>query len=278
MIEWFERGSYLGIVLFLTLTGIGLPVPEEVPIIAAGVASRAEALQWYYALPACLLGALLGDSTMYAIGYFFGEKVLKEHPVWSGFLTTEREQKIESLIKKHGIKAFFLARFLVGLRSPFYLTAGILRVPYRWFLLADFISASVVITVFFGLSYAFGARIGAFIQSAERGLTIVVVSLTVLAVAAFLWFRRRRMQLLDENPERLFGNRELILGPASGSVSDTHAAAGTRDVRAAADAAAQSDLEQSDLEQPNREPAAGDDAGADLEEDQQVLRSDKVDA
>ena len=278
MIEWFERGSYLGIVLFLTLTGIGLPVPEEVPIIAAGVASRAEALQWYYALPACLLGALLGDSTMYAIGYFFGEKVLKEHPVWSGFLTTEREQKIESLIKKHGIKAFFLARFLVGLRSPFYLTAGILRVPYRWFLLADFICASVVITVFFGLSYAFGARIGAFIQSAERGLTIVVVSLTVLAVAAFLWFRRRRMQLLDENPERLFGNRELILGPASGSVSDTHAAAGTRDVRAAADAAAQSDLEQSDLEQPNREPAAGDEAGADLEEDQQVLRSDKVDA
>ena len=278
MIEWFERGSYLGIVLFLTLTGIGLPVPEEVPIIAAGVASRAEALHWYYALPACLLGALLGDSTMYAIGYFFGEKVLKEHPVWSGFLTTEREQKIESLIKKHGIKAFFLARFLVGLRSPFYLTAGILRVPYRWFLLADFICASVVITVFFGLSYAFGARIGAFIQSAERGLTIVVVSLTVLAVAAFLWFRRRRMQLLDENPERLFGNRELILGPASGSVSDTHAAAGTRDVRAAADAAAQSDVEQSDVEQPNRGPAAGDDAGADLEEDQQVLRSDKVDA
>ena len=278
MIEWFERGSYLGIVLFLTLTGIGLPVPEEVPIIAAGVASRAEALQWYYALPACLLGALLGDSTMYAIGYFFGEKVLKEHPVWSGFLTTEREQKIESLIKKHGIKAFFLARFLVGLRSPFYLTAGILRVPYRWFLLADFICASVVITVFFGLSYAFGARIGAFIQSAERGLTIVVVSLTVLAVAAFLWFRRRRMQLLDENPERLFGNRELILGPASGSVSDTHAAAGTRDVRADDDAAAQSDVEQSDVEQPNREPAAGDEAGADLEEDQQVLRSDKVDA
>jgi len=278
MIEWFERGSYLGIVLFLTLTGIGLPVPEEVPIIAAGVASRAEALQWYYALPACLLGALLGDSTMYAIGYFFGEKVLKEHPVWSGFLTTEREQKIESLIKKHGIKAFFLARFLVGLRSPFYLTAGILRVPYRWFLLADFICASVVITVFFGLSYAFGARIGAFIQSAERGLTIVVVSLTVLAVAAFLWFRRRRMQLLDENPERLFGNRELILGPASGSVGDTHEAAGTRDVRADDDAAAQSDVEQLDVEQPNREPAAGDDAGADLEEDQQVLRSDKVDA
>lgn len=221
MIEWFERGSYLGIVLFLTLTGIGLPVPEEVPIIAAGVASRAEALHWYYALPACLVGALLGDSVMYSIGYFFGEKVLKEHPVWAGFLTSEREQKIESLIKKHGIKAFFLARFLVGLRSPFYLTAGILRVPYKWFLFSDFICASIVITFFFGLSYAFGARIGALVQSAERGLTIGVVSLSVLAVVGFLWFRRRRMRLLDQNPEQLFGNRELILGPASGAVAET---------------------------------------------------------
>jgi len=220
MIEWFERGSYLGIVLFLTLTGIGLPVPEEVPIIAAGVASRAQALQWYYALPACLVGALLGDSLMYAIGYFFGEKVLKEHPMWAGFLTAEREQKIEALIKKHGIKAFFLARFLVGLRSPFYLTAGILRVPYKWFLLSDFICASIVITFFFGLSYAFGGRIGALVQSAERGLTIVVVSATVLAVAGFLWFRRRQMKKLDRDPESLFHNSERIFGASSSSLGE----------------------------------------------------------
>ncbi len=269
MIEWFERGSYLGIVLFLTLTGIGLPVPEEVPIIAAGVASRAQALHWYYALPACLVGALLGDSLMYAIGYFFGEKVLKEHPVWAGFLTPEREQKIESLIKKHGIKAFFLARFLVGLRSPFYLTAGILRVPYKWFLLADFICASIVITFFFGLSYAFGARIGAFVQSAERGLTIGVVSLAVLAVAGFLWFRRRRMKLLDQNPESLFGNKELIFGPASGSLSDA--------VRAStADPAAAEPLDTADPP----EPAADEGTVADAEASSPAatLRPNEVDA
>ena len=77
MIEWFERGSYLGIVFFLTLTGIGLPIPEEVPIVAAGIASRTGALHWYYALPACLVGALLGDSLMYSIGYFLVRKCSK---------------------------------------------------------------------------------------------------------------------------------------------------------------------------------------------------------
>ncbi|MDA1040856.1 MAG: DedA family protein [Planctomycetota bacterium] len=223
MFDWFERGSYLGIIVFLTLTGIGLPVPEEVPIVAAGVASRAAALKWYYALPSCLVGALLGDSLMYAIGRFFGEKILKEHPWWSGFLTEQREKTIEDLIKKHGIKAFFAARFLVGLRSPFYLTAGILRVPYRWFLLADFICASIVISIFFGLAYLFGDRITGLIQSAERGFTAVAIAAGVatLAVVAFFSFRRRRMRMLDQDPEALLENRELIFGPAADRIAET---------------------------------------------------------
>jgi membrane protein DedA with SNARE-associated domain len=220
MIEWFERGSYLGIVLFLTLTGIGLPVPEEVPIVAAGVASRAGGLQWYYALPACLLGALLGDSLMYAVGRFFGARILRDHPWWSGFLTPEREKTIEDLINRHGIKAFFVARFLVGLRSPFYLTAGMLRVKYRWFLFADLICASVVIGGFFGLAYLFGDSITGLIRSAERGLTVAAISLAFLAVVAFFWFRKRRMKILDQDPEALFDNKELIFGPAADRIAD----------------------------------------------------------
>ncbi len=145
------------------------------PIVAAGVASRLAQLRWYYALPACLVGALLGDSLMYAIGRFFGARILKEHPWWSGFLTPERERTIENLLKKHGIKAFFVARFLVGLRSPFYLTAGMLKVKYRWFLLADLVCASVVIGGFFGLSYAFGDRIGTVeFNAGAQGVTVRV--------------------------------------------------------------------------------------------------------
>jgi len=222
MLDWFERGSYLGIVLFLTLTGVGLPIPEEVPIVAAGVASKAGALRWYYALPACLVGALLGDSLMYAIGRFFGARILKEHPWWSGFLTPERERTIEDLIKKHGIKAFFVARFLVGLRSPFYLTAGILRVKYRWFLFADFICATVVIGGFFGLAYLFGERITGLIQVAERGVTAVVITVAAiaLAVVAFFSFRKRRIRMLDQDPEALFEKREILLGPAADRIAD----------------------------------------------------------
>ncbi len=219
--DWFHA-SYLGIVLFLALTGIGLPIPEEVPIVAAGVASQAGHLVWWKALLACLAGALLGDSLMYGIGRFFGARVLRAHPWWSGFLTPEREKTIEDLINRHGIKAFFVARFLVGLRSPFYLTAGMLRVKYRWFLFADFICATVVIGGFFGLAYLFGERIGGLIQLAERSATLVVVIAVVVtfAVIAFFSFRRRRIQMLDQDPESLFENREILLGPAADRIAD----------------------------------------------------------
>jgi membrane protein DedA with SNARE-associated domain len=222
MLDWFEQGSYLGIVLFLALTGLGLPIPEEVPIVAAGVASRAGALHWYYALPACLVGALLGDSLMYAVGRFFGAKILKDHPWWSGFLTPERERTIENLIQKHGIKAFFVARFLVGLRSPFYLTAGILKVKYRWFLFADLVCATVVIGGFFGLAYLFGDRVTGLIQSAEKGFTVAVIGvvLVALAVVAFFSFRQRRIRMLDQDPDALFENREILLGPAADRIAD----------------------------------------------------------
>ena len=223
MLDWIERGSYLGIILVLTLPGIGLPIPAEVPIVAAGVASRVkDGLKWYYALPACMVGALLGDSLMYGIGRFFGARILREHPWWSGFLTPERERTIEALIKKHGIMAFFVARFLVGLRSPFYLTAGMLRVKYRWFLFADFICASVVIGGFFGLAYLFGERITGLIQLVERGATtvVIVVAAIALAVVAFFSFRKRRIRMLDQDPEALFEKREILLGPAADRIAD----------------------------------------------------------
>src|SRR3954470_4097573 len=110
----FEHVSYLGIVVVLVLTGSGLPIPEEVVVIPAGAAASYGQLNPWLALASCVAGALLGDAVMYGIGYRFGQSVLREHPWWARFLKPEREQQIEGLIRRHGLKVFFAARFLVG--------------------------------------------------------------------------------------------------------------------------------------------------------------------
>ena len=68
--------GYLGIALILILGGLGLPIPEEAPIILAAVLTRNGQMNGPLALASCLAGVLLGDLVVYFLGFFYGEKVL----------------------------------------------------------------------------------------------------------------------------------------------------------------------------------------------------------
>jgi len=191
--------SYLGIVVVLILTGSGLPLPEEVPIVAAGVASSVGSLNPWWAFLCCLIGAVAGDSVIYAIGYYFGYSLLTSHPRFAHLLHAEREAKIEEMIRRHGLKVFFFSRFMVGIRAPVYLTAGILRMSFRRFILIDAFCATAVVGLFFGLSYAYGDR---------------VTALFVIA-CYFIWRHYRRKWI-----ERRLAPSEEEAWPVGGRDSD----------------------------------------------------------
>lgn len=186
-------GSYLAIIVVLVLTGLGFPIPEEVPIIAGGILAANGTLEPLPAFLCCLFGAIAGDCVMYWIGYHFGRGVLRDHRWWARFITPQREAEIEQKFRRHGLKIFFVARFLVGLRSPVYLTAGILRVSFRRFFLIDLICATTVVGTFFGLSYLFGQQIAQWILHVEVLLTVVAV--IALTGVAFYFWRRHRQKL-----------------------------------------------------------------------------------
>ncbi len=194
---WDVVKGYLGITLVLVLTGMGLPVPEEVPIVAAGVASSVHNLNPWAAFAACMVGALIGDCMLYTIGYHFGHNLAKKHPRFAHLLHAEREAKIEEMINRHGMKVFFLARFMVGIRAPFYLTAGILRMSFRKFVIIDAFCATMVVGLFFGLAYYFGEHITKFIRQSEIALTVIVV-IAVLGVGIWLWRNRTLLATTKE--------------------------------------------------------------------------------
>lgn len=203
-------GSYLLIAAILVLTGAGLPVPEEVPVITAGIMASHGQLDPWMAFAACLIGALLGDCVMYLVGYSFGHSVLRAKGRWAYFVKPEREAQIEELISRHGLKVLLAARFLVGLRSPVYLTAGILKVRFRRFFLIDLFCATAVIGTFFLLSFHYGQTLTGWIRRAEIVATFVVVlALAGAAVVSWRWRRRR-------HPETAGGERRLKEIPFEG--------------------------------------------------------------
>lgn len=192
MAEFFQTlWPYLTIFFVMTLTGVGLPIPEEAWIIGAGILSANGTLNPWLAFGCLLAGALLGDCIMYYIGYHFGRGILKDHRWWARFLTPQREARIEEKFRKHGLGVFFVARFLVGIRSAVYITAGILRVSFKRFLLIDLICAAAVVGAFFALSWWKGEAIAKSFAKGEYVLT-VVVTLAVIVLAIFLWQRHAK--------------------------------------------------------------------------------------
>ena len=218
--DFLLQFGYLGIIVFLVLTGCGMPIPEEVAIVFAGVVSSQGHLDPKMAAAACLFGAFLGDSIMYAIGYHFGHNLMAQHPKLGRFVGAEREEHFEKAILRHGFKVMLLARFMVGVRGPVYLAAGVVRMPYRRFLLWDLICATLVVSVFFSLSFFYGRQITELIRNAELTFTLVVFILGFLA--GLWWMRRRRQRLLDKAIDRNAEHNPLAKVASGSQNSEQH--------------------------------------------------------
>lgn len=183
--------GYLGIALLLVLGGLGLPVPEEAPIILAAVLSKNEKMWWPLALASCFAGVLLGDFVVYFLGYFYGEKVMSLR-LTRKFLTRARETQIKGYFHRHGFKILILGRFAVGFRTAAYLTAGILKLPALKLFLTDLFAASLSTLLMFGLGYFFARQIEASFDQVKHWLTaIVAVALAVWIVHRYYKARQR---------------------------------------------------------------------------------------
>ena len=147
-----EQFTYLGIFAVLLLGSLGVPIPEEMAIIAAAVLSHAGLVRWWLALPVCLLGVLSGDMVLYWVGRHWGENVLNWRVVRL-VLTPKREQWLKAAYRRHALKTIVTARHVMGLRAAAFLTAGIARVPFWKFVVADAGAAAlgVPFAVRFGL-------------------------------------------------------------------------------------------------------------------------------
>ena len=176
--------GYLGIALILILGGLGLPVPEEAPIILAAVLSKSGRMWWPLALGSCFVGVLVGDFVVYFLGYFYGEKVMSL-PLTRKFLTRAREAQIKGYFHRHGFKILILGRFAVGFRTAAYLTAGILKLPMLKLFLTDLLAASLSTVLMFGLGYIFAHQIEASFDKLKHWLAAIVA----VALAAWLLFR-----------------------------------------------------------------------------------------
>ncbi len=189
-----EHFTYVGLVVILFATGLDLPIPEEAPIVAAGVLAHEQVIRWWVALPVCLVGVLSGDIALYWIGHHWGERILEWRAV-RGVLTREREERLKAAYHRHGVKILFTARHVLGLRAAAFLTAGIAKVPFWRFIAADTLAALIGVPVSFGVAFLFAdqlERVLADVHRIERWLVLYALAALAGWLVYLAWRQYRR--------------------------------------------------------------------------------------
>jgi membrane protein DedA with SNARE-associated domain len=107
---------------------LGLLVPGELAVVAAGLYASGGGVPLAAVMVAAVVGSIAGDS----IGFFVGRRF---RTTISHRLSAKRWQRAQEWLKRKGMPAIFLARFTPFLRSVMPPAAGAAKVRYRVFLL-----------------------------------------------------------------------------------------------------------------------------------------------
>lgn len=188
MLQQFDQYGYPGIFAALIAAAFGFPIPEELPVITAGILVGHEdtKLSWYIMLPVVMAGVVIGDGILYGAGRIWGRRLLNLRFVRRNFVPIEKQEKIEKNFAERGIWVLLGARLLPGIRAPVFIMAGVLKVPLGRFLLADAIYAIPLVNILFWLSYFLTDQVLEIFNKINEFRPLVVVSvLSAVAGALF---------------------------------------------------------------------------------------------
>ncbi|MCE5275039.1 MAG: bifunctional DedA family/phosphatase PAP2 family protein [Deltaproteobacteria bacterium] len=134
---------------------LGLIVPGESIVVLAGFLAAHGYLDVGDCIVVIALGAILGDSTGYALGKAMGRDYFQRHD--RIFLFRKKHlQKVDAYFARHGGKTIFWARFVHLLRAMTPFAAGMSAMPYGRFALFNVAGGIVWAAGFTLLGYFFG--------------------------------------------------------------------------------------------------------------------------
>lgn len=177
----------------LLACGLGLPIPEDITLFAAGLLAYYGNANIVLMVLVSFLGVMLGDSVIFFLGAKYGRKLTKKW-FFSRVLPPERLEGVQKRLHKQGNKLIFMARFMPGLRAPIFFTCGTLHIPFRRFFLFDGLAALISVPAIVWTVYHFGDeldRVIKVIRRVQNGILIVIATVILLAVVRW-WLEKRR--------------------------------------------------------------------------------------
>ncbi len=194
----FESYAYGAIFVAVFLDTVGLPVPGEVVLLAAGFLVSTGRVELIPAIALAALGAVLGDSLTYWLGRRVGvageRRLVGLYCAWTACTLgsaycVERAQRL--LVRFRGW-IVLVAKFIAGARVFVPPIAGLSALPYPRFVLFDAVGSVLWSALVVGIGALLGREWEAVAQRLGEGYRFVGLTLVALLGGYIAWKLARR--------------------------------------------------------------------------------------
>lgn len=224
VLSMLEAGSYLLLFLLLFACGLGLPLPEDIPLLAAGTLIARGRMELLPASICAWCGIIGGDCVLYLLAQRYGMNITRI-PLIGRHVTRERIERAERLFEQYGVWVVAVGRLFAGIRGAMVVAAGATRFNFYKFIVTDGLAALISGGLFLWLGHVFGKNLEVLaekVKAGERWVFAVLIIAGVLAVI-YVWWRRRKRQALTDAAL----NKAVHVAQRRAPVTNTEAGAAT---------------------------------------------------
>lgn len=187
-----QSGIWIYITLFLLLMGgaIGLPIPEDIPLLLAGVLLHEGRAELDIVIPVAYAAIILGDILIYSAGRKIGPSISKRS--WFAMRVSDSQmRRFRYNLEKRSLLMIFVARHLFYLRTLTFLSCGALKMNFWRFLFADAVAALISVPLVLSLGY-FAAEHYDYVVGLLGKAKVWSLVVALLAIGAYLIYRKRK--------------------------------------------------------------------------------------
>jgi membrane protein DedA with SNARE-associated domain len=196
-----QHGSYVLLLIAFLVAAVGVPIPEELCLLAAGVLLHRGIVTPVAIGVVCLAGLIGSDVILFMLARRLGKAAYKRERL-ARFLEGHQE-RLAWIFSRHGGRIVFYGRLIPGLRSPVLAFAASHGMTFGQFIVYDLLALAVGTPLWFAAGYYFSDQLPAIAAAFGRAkYTLLAVLLAaVAAVAAALLVRRARGRRIEtEHP------------------------------------------------------------------------------
>lgn len=172
------------VILFLIIfmeTGLVFTpfLPGDSLLFAAGAFAALNSLNIFVLWIVLVAAALIGNTSNYWIGYFFGKKIVA-HPKIP--IDEEHINETRKFFDKYGGKTIIMARFMPFVRTFAPFVAGVSRMSYKQFISFDLIGGFAWVTIGVMAGYFFGN-----IEFVRKNFSLVIFGVIIISLLPIIF-------------------------------------------------------------------------------------------